>query len=159
MGNVVGVPSLRAIAWRIYSTGKGACCWYCAETVGQENGPWRLDHRTPVSRGGSDEQSNLVIACRSCAERKGETPVDEFRVVEHERQLAVLSAAFKVCDDHEHQALRGRPASPQIADLHSYLKREGPKAVIFYGEHPDIEEHYRRQATLCGALDTSPTAE
>lgn len=42
-------------------------CVYCGDT----DGPFHLDHIWPVSRGGSNEESNLVTACASCNLSKG----------------------------------------------------------------------------------------
>ncbi|MFZ8903632.1 MAG: HNH endonuclease [bacterium] len=41
-------------------------CCYC-----RENKATSLDHVTPRSRGGSNLRSNLLPACRSCQESKG----------------------------------------------------------------------------------------
>ena len=37
-------------------------CVYCGAT----EGPMHLDHAVPRSRGGADDESNLVLACASC---------------------------------------------------------------------------------------------
>lgn len=37
-------------------------CQYC----GDENGPFEIDHIHPVSRGGTDEEDNLCLACKPC---------------------------------------------------------------------------------------------
>lgn len=42
-------------------------CWWCGELL--VNG-YEVDHRIPLSRGGSDGVENLVIACVSCNRRK-----------------------------------------------------------------------------------------
>lgn len=41
-------------------------CRYC----GCKAGPWEIDHVVPVSLGGSNRLTNLVLACRECNQRK-----------------------------------------------------------------------------------------
>jgi len=42
-------------------------CRYCGTTAG----PWEIDHRVPVSLGGTNRTSNLVLACAECNRKKG----------------------------------------------------------------------------------------
>lgn len=42
-------------------------CYYCGARLGQD---WTIDHVIPISRGGSDDPSNLVAACPACNLRK-----------------------------------------------------------------------------------------
>lgn len=49
-------------------------CWYC----GKES-PSTIDHVTPICNGGSDEMSNLVMACKSCNSSKRALSVEDFR--------------------------------------------------------------------------------
>jgi hypothetical protein len=49
-------------------------CYYCNETV--SNG--HVDHLVPLSRGGSDDLSNLVWACPSCNAAKSDMTAKEF---------------------------------------------------------------------------------
>lgn len=45
-------------------------CFYCAgQMVYQET--WHIDHRTPVSAGGSNDPENLVLSCVRCNLKKG----------------------------------------------------------------------------------------
>ncbi|WP_241479573.1 HNH endonuclease, partial [Nocardiopsis lucentensis] len=64
-------------------------CVYCGAT----NTPLNLDHVRPLSQGGSDRVSNLVLACVDCNERKSNHPVEEF--VGNERVLARSLARAK----------------------------------------------------------------
>lgn len=59
----------RAIAAR-----QGGVCTYC----GTSDGPFYLDHIYPVSRGGSNEPSNLTLACASCNRSKGARTLREW---------------------------------------------------------------------------------
>lgn len=45
---------------------QGGRCWYCLKKVEK----LEVEHRIPLSRGGSNDPSNLVMACGSCNKRK-----------------------------------------------------------------------------------------
>jgi 5-methylcytosine-specific restriction endonuclease McrA len=49
-------------------------CAYCGEA-----GPLQVDHRTPLSRGGTNSIENVLPACRSCNGMKHRLTEDEFR--------------------------------------------------------------------------------
>ena len=49
-------------------------CQYC----GDKSGPFEADHVMPKSRGGTDEEKNLVCACRSCNRSKGGRTPEEW---------------------------------------------------------------------------------
>jgi len=49
------------------------CCAYCGEA-----GPLQRDHRIPLTRGGSNDISNIVPACRSCNAHKSAMTDAEF---------------------------------------------------------------------------------
>lgn len=53
---------------RLYDEQKGRC-WYCGKSVARERAT--LDHIVPRSRGGTDCNANLVMACRRCNRMKG----------------------------------------------------------------------------------------
>lgn len=42
-------------------------------------GAWEVDHAIPVSRNGSDHESNLWPMCPNCNQRKGDYTWDEFK--------------------------------------------------------------------------------
>ena len=46
----------------------GGKCVYCGNN---DLAQLTIDHRVPLSRGGLTNQDNLVTACRSCNQRKG----------------------------------------------------------------------------------------
>ena len=49
-----------------YKRQRGAC-YYCGVEVGKE---YHVDHVVPLSRGGTNDISNLVIACPTCNHKK-----------------------------------------------------------------------------------------
>jgi hypothetical protein len=50
-------------------------CTYC----GSRQPPLHCDHVVPVSRGGSDEMSNLATACKRCNLSKGDKLLEEWQ--------------------------------------------------------------------------------
>lgn len=60
-------------------------CPYCSITLNYENkrtpnGAW-VDHVTPYSKGGTNEQSNLVVCCRTCNISKGNRQAPKVKTV------------------------------------------------------------------------------
>ena len=48
-------------------------CGYCGVS-----GHLCIDHKTPLSRGGGNEDDNLIAACFTCNNKKGVLTYDEF---------------------------------------------------------------------------------
>jgi hypothetical protein len=46
-------------------------CEYCRAPEAIFNFPFEVEHIFPIGRGGTDADSNLALACRSCNLRKG----------------------------------------------------------------------------------------
>lgn len=57
------------LRWAVYRR-DGGRCRYCRVECGPEGARWEIDHVTPVAKGGRDEWTNLVLACRGCNKRK-----------------------------------------------------------------------------------------
>ena len=53
-------------------------CQYCGVELSPA-GSWHVDHRVPVSRGGSDDPDNLALACTLDNLRKGDLTEPEYR--------------------------------------------------------------------------------
>ena len=62
---------------------QGEKCYYCEIPLwdGTNVLNCNIDHKTAVSRGGSDKFQNNCLACISCNSLKGNLNEDEFRVV------------------------------------------------------------------------------
>lgn len=54
----------------------GKKCPYCGEEITTEN--MGLDHKTPTSRGGSNNPENIHLTCQKCNKRKGEMTDQRF---------------------------------------------------------------------------------
>lgn len=62
--------------WEELLTKRGGRCTYCGSTDRIE-----ADHRIPLCRGGSNDISNILPACRSCNRRKHRRTETEFRAL------------------------------------------------------------------------------
>lgn len=62
---------------RLYDAQEGLCYW-CKKPL---NGHYDVDHVIPVSRGGSNDPSNLVLACKHCNSSKNDSLPDEWRPI------------------------------------------------------------------------------
>ena len=55
-------------------------CYYCKRNAKKENLKLGLDHKTPRSKGGAHDLSNIVVSCISCNSKKGTLTEEEFRI-------------------------------------------------------------------------------
>lgn len=52
---------------RLIGEQQGWRCWWCQKSVRSN---YHIDHRIPLSRGGSNDANNIVISCQHCNLRK-----------------------------------------------------------------------------------------
>lgn len=113
-------------------------CWYCGRTVKLNVGfdykdianQSTIDHLIPLTRGGSNEPENLVLACFSCNSKKRNRTVEEYRwllIMQHPANKAIthLQAAIDLID-LPHVKLAIENVVQQIEGVAPYIK--------FYGE-------------------------
>jgi len=60
--------------WRALVQSHEGKCAYCGGL-----GPLEVDHRTPLSRGGTNSIDNVLPACANCNRKKGQLTEPEFR--------------------------------------------------------------------------------
>ena len=77
--------------WQALVAQYGGRCAYCGS-----DGPLQAEHRTPLSRGGTNFIWNILPACRSCNCRKAKATEREFRVRLLNERLR--STEFEVVD-------------------------------------------------------------
>ena len=53
---------------------QGGCCFYCKEVLDKTH----IDHKTPISRGGTSYIENIALSCPTCNMKKGTKTVEEF---------------------------------------------------------------------------------
>lgn len=66
-------PEWQVLRWRVFKRDNYRCR-YC----GEDRVILHCDHMVPVSRGGSNDESNLVAACGSCNSSKGAKLLSEW---------------------------------------------------------------------------------
>jgi len=66
----------KAARLRIRAKTHGRCA-YCGCKLGDKG--WAVDHVVAISRGGVDDESNMLPTCRSCNHRKGTSSLENFR--------------------------------------------------------------------------------
>lgn len=73
-----------------------------------------LDHLTPVSKGGSNHQSNLVTSCSKCNLERGDRNLEEIHPL-HSNQQRILRQASKEINVHlAKQVLAERKAQKEV---------------------------------------------
>ena len=60
---------------KIYDVTKGKC-YYCGCEIQDKK---TIDHKTPVIKGGTNENDNLVLSCLHCNTQKGNKTEEEYR--------------------------------------------------------------------------------
>lgn len=58
-------------------------CYFCQEPI--TSGAAEIDHLTPISRGGTNDHSNLAACCSSCNKAKTDKTEIEFKIWRYER--------------------------------------------------------------------------
>ena len=61
-----------------------ARCTYCRQMLGRS---FHIDHKTPISRGGGNEESNLQLLCGECNLEKRAKTHDEYVAYLQAREL------------------------------------------------------------------------
>jgi 5-methylcytosine-specific restriction endonuclease McrA len=75
-------------------------CFYCGSELNRETAT--VDHKTPLSRGGSWHASNLVTSCRKCNFSKGSLDLIEFKLIccwRRKLRSIVFPGEHKACPD------------------------------------------------------------
>lgn len=75
-GRTLADPKYYAIVRARLERNWGNRCAYCG--IKGARVPLEIEHALPVSRGGSDEPTNLLLACHDCNHRKGTQTLEEF---------------------------------------------------------------------------------
>jgi hypothetical protein len=88
----------RRVLLTVFSAVREPRCYYCDRVV-------RLDvrddardravaeHRIPLCRGGSSQEHNVVVACRTCDQAKGAMTDVEFMEIRHDQQALATKRA------------------------------------------------------------------
>lgn len=89
-----------------------------------------VDHLTPISQGGSNDDSNLITACRTCNAQKKDRTLEEYREFCSHRHNGYGIAADKLVE-----ALRivPTPFDDTLWEAVKWLRDERPQ-IQFWGE-------------------------
>lgn len=64
----MGIPgTITGVDVHLHCTSQRGLCWWCGNPYGVD---WQLDHRIPLTRGGTNWPRNTCITCRSCNNQK-----------------------------------------------------------------------------------------
>ncbi len=76
--------------------------WICKYCGSNQAIHMTIDHMTPLSRGGADNEKNMTTACHSCNQLKSNMTVAEFRVwmraMKQLRKIGMCQYDFKNCE-------------------------------------------------------------
>lgn len=101
---------------KVYGKCEGHCAYCgCDITLAQ----MQVDHKQPISRGGTDVMGNYLPACRSCNNYKNTMTVEQFRMMAGRWHDALLrdSAAYRM-------AVRFGRIVPQMGKVEFYFEKE-----------------------------------
>lgn len=93
---LTGVAARREILAELY----GPVCFYCGHTllldVCHRDEQWfaTIDHKNPRSRGGSNNISNLCLACRYCNNAKGDLTLEQWRDYGFPRRRSIAIGSY-----------------------------------------------------------------
>ena len=74
------LPSIDEVHAHLQAAGD-QCCYCGVKFCSKKARKPAMDHRTPISRGGGAETSNLGLCCHRCNAAKGECTVEEFQAL------------------------------------------------------------------------------
>jgi hypothetical protein len=119
---------------RIFSKTDG-CCYYCGCKLSKAHGHAQIDHLTPRTRGGSNDDSNFVGACIHCNASKKTRTLEEYRVwVQNKEPLAQARAhLLSALDILDGPAGIQVPFTEALFHLLEHIEKQTPP-VVFYGE-------------------------
>lgn len=120
----------------------GGRCYYCGCPTSNrgrvDDHDWLLlgrrnrmvrEHGVPISRGGKDDASNIVLGCAGCNYDKGSFTIDEFRQV---RAFQTGDLSFRFWGDHGPVRRRDWIVVHSPAFERSLVERRWPSAADGY---------------------------
>ncbi len=89
--------------WLALCAASSWLCAYCGRVL--TKGTAHRDHLTPLSRGGSDDISNIAVSCRPCNSSKGTRTVPEFFLYLSTRRSAALTERESLLNSEQKAAI------------------------------------------------------
>jgi hypothetical protein len=138
-------------------------CGYCSVHENDVGSALEIDHFQPLSRGGTDEESNLVYTCSACNKAKGDfwPPSHAARLLHPKRD--VLEEHIQLAPDDHLQPLtptgalhirRLRLNRPQLIALRQARRRATQHIARLTELETQVVEVRREVAALEGQLET-----
>lgn len=106
----------------------GMACVYCGAAV-EDGATLTLDHVHPVSRGGSNDATNLVTCCSRCNSSRGARSVAEFA----DAVAGYLNHGTDPAEIVAHVRRTARRVLP-VAEAKALIARRGSVARVLAGE-------------------------
>lgn len=137
---------------------QGHLCWYCRKRLTRTAGNrrnWALEHKTPISRGGTNDWANLVIACQVCNDFKGTQTAAEF-LARSDRPRADFPplADLSIESSREDGRLTSQAAASSECDAPSTSEQEQARE----GREKKTRAHRVKVQTNAGARGQVDTA-
>lgn len=98
----------------------GLRCAYCGATLESGASCLSLDHITPRSKGGSNDATNLVTACKMCNSVRGDRPLSQWL-----RLVAELTGEDVAAIRRRVQSLRRKSLDKYIAQAKQLISEHG----------------------------------
>lgn len=126
--------------WQEVLRNQGWCCYYCECEMTQLT--WTRDHIVPLSKGGSDDISNIVAACRTCNIRKGTLTASAFKIyLFNSIDIQKKQQTANFCVDKQLEKLQEANDSAVNRIIAEQWKRTSESV-----EPAWMDEEYRRQS-------------
>lgn len=137
----------RQLLGQVYAKSLGRC-WYCGSELAPFSS-WEVEHQIPRSKGGANDLSNLVAACRQCNSRKSNRDLSEYEdylINELSRQI------------HTAMSFAAKLNGPDMGIVYNHLLEATrylyDTHIVFWGEGRDPNEH----SLCCGTSNETPEA-
>lgn len=109
-------------------------CQYCGSKEELE-----IDHIIPLSKGGNNEESNLITSCHRCNTLKGEKSLEEF-ITNNKYNIKFLDRVSKILDTLEEK------------EQEQYKEKEKEKERMILGTYLNVnleKEQYQKLLAMC----------
>jgi len=127
---------------------KGRCWYFGVNVVSQSDAgehyavTQHIDHQDPVIKGGTDDVSNLVIACKDCNYEKGVRGLEEFRkkIIERFRDDFLSKSRYGIIGNWHRYCHSQIEAEWDLQFIRFACAMQAMR-LVFYGECVNCERY------------------